>query len=835
MHHQQLPRQWQLELAGGNPPTSFQAEAVPATVPGCVHTDLMSAGLIPDPYLDRNETLVQWISQCDWRYRCSFHVGPDLAGCDVVELVADGLDTIATVELNGQTVGQSDNMHHPFRWPVKESLVAGPNELTVTFASPVRCARDMAELLGPLPYLNTAEPFNAIRKMACNFGWDWGPVLTTSGIWKPIRLVGWSHARLDSVRPLVASLSDDRARLDVHADLVRDGGSTDPVTVEVTVTSPTGLTFTEQTVLAGDATKTVVPVSIDAPQRWWPVGYGDQLLYDLRVVCRNAAGDVLDETTRRVGLRTVQLSTREDDIGQEFTVKVNGQPVWCKGANWIPDDCFLNRACDPGRYRARIQQAMGCGMNMLRVWGGGIYETDAFYDICDELGMLVWQDFLFACAAYAEEEPLRSQVIAEARHNVARLSSHPSLVLWNGCNENVWGYCDWGWKDREDLAKRTWGLGYYQQVLPEIVAELDPSRPYWPASPYSGSFDPQTGPHPNEASRGNKHVWDVGVSGDYRNYVPRFASEFGWQGPANWATWAECLPQAQLRPYSPGMDQHQKSKHGNDKNTRNLQQWFDEPEGFDEWHFLMQLAQARSLSLGVQWLRAHQPTCMGSVYWQLNDCWPVTSWAAIDSAGRCKLLWYATRRFYAPRLLTIQPDGEHLAVYASNDTDQRWIGYVQTQRRDFAGAVLAQEGVELDVPPRSTVKAMDVPAHLAAGLTPSSEMLCAQSEGVSRAFWFFKPDRELHYPQPNFKTDLHRHSDDWELTITARTFCRELCVQADRLDPRAVVSDQMITLLPGEAFTFHIASDVDLNADALSRPPVLQCVNPFGKGEMPYT
>ncbi len=403
----------------------------------------------------------------------------------------------------------------------------------------------------------------------------------------------------------------------------------------------------------------------------------------------------------KIGLRTVELDTSPDDIGRKFILKINGKPIFCKGFNWIPDDCFLDRACEPTRVRARIQQSIDAGGNMLRVWGGGIFETDDFYQICDELGVLVWQDFLFACAMYAEE-PWRDEVEAEARDNVARLAHHPSLAIWNGCNENIWAYRDWGWKDHKDVVGKSWGKGFYFDLLPKICKEVTPTIPYWAGSPWSGDYDVDHGVPPNAATHGNKHVWEAWFKEDYavyRKFEPRFCSEFGFQGPAPYSSIAAVVPPDKRDFGSLEMRHRQQSGNpaqddGDRRNLRHLVRHFNLPGAqelldaldtdrvipkptappcgsaplhaaaslpskvkFDDLHYLLSVNQSRALTLGVEWFRSRQPTCMGTLYWQLNDCWPGgTTWSCIDGDGKPKLLWYATRKFFAGRLLTIQPD-----------------------------------------------------------------------------------------------------------------------------------------------------------------------------------
>ena len=800
-------------------PESVRGQRIPATVPGCVHTDLLEAGLIPDPYRDENENELGWIGRTDWRFETQFEVTAEALEQERLELVCLGLDTVARLEVNGERVAETKNMHRAYRFDVKPLLKTGENTLSVTFAAPVTYAERVRDEHGDLPNAYPDAPFNFIRKMACNFGWDWGPALTTSGIWQPIYLDAWSGARVAAVRPLVF-LNDDltKARVELHADLEWAEGSQD-VRLEAQLA---GVQASAE-VIAGQ-TEAVLELELDNPDLWWPVGHGEQPLYDLTLTLKPLSlkqGDaLLDSVTKRIGVRKTELDTSVDSLGSAFTVKINHKPIFIKGANWIPDDCFPTRITKE-RYEERITQALDANMNMLRVWGGGLYEQEAFFEVCDETGMLVWQDFLFACAAYPEERPFYAEVEAEARYQVTRLSSHPSLVLWDGNNENIWGYFSWGWP--EQLQGRTWGKGYYLELLPSIIADLDPTRPYWPGSPYSGSFDI----HPLADNHGNKHLWDAWNALDYaiyRAYVPRFVSEFGHQAPPTYATLAESLSERPLKPDSPGMLHHQKAIDGNQKLLDRLLEYFPEPRDFDAWHYATQLNQARAVEYGVTHWRSHAPTCMGTLYWQLNDCWPVTSWAAVDGYGRKKPFWYATKRFYADRLLSVQPRGDKLMLFACNDSDDVWSGEVTLQRLDFTGQVLAEDTVSLDVPERTTRSVLELPPTLVTPDNSRSELIVAQA-GTERALWFFGRDKNLSYPSPDFGAELGRDGDAYTLTVTANNLLRDVAVFVDRLDPDATVSDQLVTLLPGESFTFEIHSQKDLTQADLVAAPVFRCAN----------
>ncbi|MFC8619504.1 glycoside hydrolase family 2 protein [Micromonospora purpureochromogenes] len=811
MTRQTLHEGWTLRaVPGPQVPDGIAGRAVPATVPGCVHTDLLAAGLIPDPFVDDNETTMAWIGRTDWVYETTFDRRP--GDDERVDLVCAGLDTVATITLNGVEVGRTENMHRGHRFDVGALLRPGVNTLTVRFDSAYRYAEAHRDALGDRPNAYP-EPFQFIRKMACNFGWDWGPTLVTAGIWQEIGLHAWSTARLAAVRPLV-TVADGVGRVELHVEVERVGAT--PLTVRAAVAGAA----VEAVVPAGERTA-VATLTVRDPELWWPRGYGEQALHRLDVTLRAPDGRTLDAWSRRIGFRSVRLDTTPDAHGTPFALHVNDTPVFVRGINWIPDDPFPSRITRE-RLAHRLDQAAGAGVNLLRVWGGGRYESEDFYDLADERGILVQQDFLFACAAYPEEEPFGTEVAAEATEQVTRLASHPSLVLWTGNNENIWGWYDWDWQ--EPLAGRTWGRGYYLDLLPRIVGELDPTRPYWPGSPWSGSEEI----HPNDPAHGTMHIWDVWNTDDYtkyRAYVPRFVAEFGYQAPAAYATLRRALTDEPLAPDSPGMAHHQKATDGDAKLQRGLDAHLPEPTDFDDWHFLTQLNQARAIQLGVEHFRSHRDVCAGTIVWQLNDCWPVTSWSAIDGDGRRKPLWYALRRAYADRLLTVQPRDGGLALVAVNETGEPWRAPATVTRLTLAGAPRAKTAYPLDVPAYSAV-VLALPADLAGPEEARRELLVAEAgDTAERALWFFAEDREVDWPAARFDATVASDEDGQGVRVTARTVLRDLTLFPERLDPSAEVDRALVTLLPGESATFTVRADTALDPVALTARPVLRCVN----------
>ncbi len=780
---------WRLTGAG---------EDLPATVPGCVHVDLMNAGRLVDPFQDENEKAVQWVGRADWTYgRDVAWNGPD---CDRVDLVFDGLDTVAAIELDGAELGRTRNMHRTYRFDVTNRQ--GP--LRVHFTSAYQEAERVRDALGPRPNAYP-EPFQFVRKMAASFGWDWGPTLVTAGIWRSVRLEGWSTARLAEVRPLatLGRLNLGRLDLTLVVERTRERDLRAEISLDGAVIGVAGIP-------AGDSTATFA-ADLDVTP-WHPRGHGDPALHTLTVVLRDGDAE-LDRWERRTGFRTVEI----DRTDGAFVFHLNGSPVLVKGVNWIPDDIYPARMTR-ARYERRLREAAAAGVNLIRVWGGGIYESRDFYELCDELGLLVWQDFLFACACYPEEEPIFSEVVAEARDNVTRLSVHPSLITWNGNNENLWlrGASGWAAQPGGELS---WGEKYYLETLPAIVAELDPSRPYQAGSPWSGSWQHE----PNHPDHQTFHSWEVWNRQDYLHYrdsAPRFVAEFGWQAPPAWRTLRDAISDEPLRPDSPGLLHHQKAEDGNGKLARGLAPHFGEPRSTEAWHYLNQLNQVRAVRTGIEHWRSHWPHTAGTILWQLNDLWPVTSWAAIDGAGRYKPLYFELRSLYAGRALTIQPRAGRLVVAVLNDDPAAWAGPLLIERLSTDGLVVASAVVRVEVAARS-VALVRVPEAVAEFEDPAAQLLVARLDGV-RDLWFPVPDKDFAYEDPGLSVTVDPVSGGLDVRVQSVGLARDVLLQADRIHPDAVVDRGFVTLLPGESTVFAVRAPVDLDAGLVKAPWVLR-------------
>lgn len=643
-------------LASPHVSWSFRKAGAPrwnaAQVPGCVHTDLRRAGSIEDPFFGTNEPGLQWIEATAWEYRTAFRVTDELRACERLELVADGLDTLATVTLNGRVLGRTDNMFVGHRWSVRSAIVPGRNVLAVRFDSvaPLLAKRPGA-FVPPREFNDPVGNSVRLRKQQCQFGWDWGPRFVTAGIWRDLRLEGGPANRLDEVRIVQDHRRDGSVRLVLTPEFIRSARA---VTTEA-ILSRRGRVIARRAG-RGDAAVTCV---VAQPELWWPAGQGGQPLYDLEFSARDAEGRELGRIVRRVGLRTIVLDTSRDREGARFRFVVNGRPVFLKGANWIPAHAFVAGLGRPD-YARDLEAAAAAHMNCVRVWGGGIYEHEAFYDLCDELGLLVWQDFMFACCLYPGDRAFLESVRREARQQVRRLRHRACLALWCGNNESA------ALNPAELLERKSFRKAYdalFHGVLPEAVRTLDGVTPYWPSSPWRGAHG---GGHAEGERSGDTHFWDVWHARhpvkDYEKWRFRFVSEFGMQSYSSPETNATFCPPGEDNIFGPVMENHQKNRAGNQIILDYVSRRYRFPKDQDALIYLSQLNQAHCMRVGVEHYRRLMPHCMGALYWQLNDCWPVASWSSLEFTGRWKALHHEARRFFAPLLVSAHVPGEEEAT-----------------------------------------------------------------------------------------------------------------------------------------------------------------------------
>lgn len=620
-----------------------------AHVPGSVYADLMADGTMPDPFWRENELDAFKRMKKDYVYQRAFTVTEAQLAHAHVELVCEGLDTLAHVSLNGREIAFADNMHITWVWDVKEQLHAGENTLEIRFDSPILYCAKKAEEAPGWESSDATPGFRHLRKAHCMFGWDWGPRLPDAGIWRPIFLRTWDAARLENALILQAH-HDGVVDVTIRPEIAGESAWS------AEITAPDGEVLTLPETMATEQV-----ITIEHPQLWWPNGLGKQPLY--RVTVRLATGDT---RVWRIGLRTMTVSREKDEWGEEFCHVVNGVKVFAMGADYIPEDNILARVT-PERTRRLLEDCKAANFNAIRVWGGGYYPDDAFYDICDELGLLVWQDLMYACAFYDLTPDFERSIRVETHQNVARLRHHASLALICGNNEMEMFMAG---ANSALINHRTWEfvptyphhitdyVKMFEYILPAIVKETAPQTYWWPASPSSGgNFDA-----PNDENRGDNHYWDVWHGEkpftEYRKFFFRYASEFGFQSfPCLKSVKQFTLPDDR-NIFSRVMERHQRNQAANGKILSYLSQTFRYPNSFDDLLYASQLMQAEAIRYGVEHWRRNRGRCMGAIIWQLNDIWPVASWASIDYYGRWKALHYAAKRFFAPVMISAEEEGE---------------------------------------------------------------------------------------------------------------------------------------------------------------------------------
>jgi beta-mannosidase len=791
---------------------------LPATVPGCVHTDLLAAGKIPEPFHGTNEQQLQWIEERDWEYRARFTLPATALREERLELVADGLDTVATVTLNGRVIGRTENMFVPGRWDVRGVARAGRNELVIRFRSAMDYVRRARTFTPPSEFNDPVGKCVRIRKEQCQFGWDWGPRFVTAGIWRDIRLEAGPRPRLAGVHIRQHHRAKGRVGLELTPQWAGRAGA-----VHYTVQLSLGGRVVVRT---GE-----LAFAVPDPQLWWPAGQGAQPLYDLEITATDAAGHLLGRLTRRLGLRTIVLDQSRDRWGHAFQFVVNGRPVFIKGANWIPADTFVTRL-DRARYARDLQAAVLAHMNCVRLWGGGIYESEDFYDLCDELGLLVWHDFMFACTLYPSDARFLASVREEAEYQVARIQHRACLALWCGNNELVQLN---GPALREQPALRAGYEKLFHRLLADVVAKRDGVTAYQPTSEWRGTFE---NGHALGEKCGDTHYWDVWHARHpvkaYESWAFRFCSEFGMQSYSSPQTNATFAARG-ANVFGAEMENHQKNRGGNQVILDYVSRRYRFPKSQDDLIYLSQLNQAYCVQTGVEHFRRLSPRCMGAIYWQLNDCWPVASWSSIEFTGRWRALHYAARRFYAPALVSAHVPGDevpgignyrqttvrHVHLYTVYDAPQpaagklRWDLFHLDGRRLRHGA----QAVRLRPGQSRRWQTLDLAADMARhGRDHLYLRIALDVDGTvaSEKTVFLTPPRFLELPvAPAQATARALSPMQVRLTFRSPVFQHAFTFHfGDRL---FVASDNGFDLYPGEAKTVTVTFTQPVKVPALMR------------------
>ncbi|MEK6282398.1 MAG: glycoside hydrolase family 2 protein [Acidobacteriota bacterium] len=785
-----------------------------ATVPGCVHTDLLNNKLIDDPFYRDNEQKLQWIGKTDWEYQTTFNVTPEILARHNIDLIFEGLDTYANVFLNNELLLNADNMFRTWRADSKRLLKPGANTLRIRFRSPINEVLPiMAKMSYQLPAGNDQGEKTSphTRKAPYQFGWDWGPRFVTSGIWRPVSLEAWDKARVEDLHILPKQVTAATANLTAEVEVVADGHANATIIVD-NVTDKSVASRREVT-LAPGSNRVALDFVVARPALWWPNGLGAQPLYTFKARLL-INGKPIDVTTRRTGLRSVELRQQPDKSGKSFFFVINGVPVFAKGGNWIPADSFPTRISN-AKYRQLLASVRDANMNMVRVWGGGIYERDDFYELCDEMGLLVWQDFMFGCSLYPGDQAFLDNVRQEAIDNVKRLRNHPSIVIWNGNNEIESGWFHWGWKDQ--FPGRLWDdyLKLFYGVLPEVCSSLDPSRPYWPSSPSSNLEDD------NESQKmGDLHYWQVWHASlpfsEYEKQFPRFMSEYGFQSFPQLETVNTYTVPADHDIKSPVMMAHQRHPRGNQLIREYMLREYPEPKDFESFLYVSQVLQAEGIKIGAEHLRRIMPHNMGSLYWQINDCWPVASWSSIDYTGRWKALQYYARRFYSEFLVSPQEENGNISVFVVSDRVRPAAAQLILSLLDFEGNTLWSQRQDIEIAALKSRSYLTVPiSTLLAGKDPKGVVLFTEvlvgGKRVSSNEHFFQPYKNLARPRPQITTDVVPVRGGFKVTLSADKFARAVYLSAPNYT--GSFTDNYFDLIPGQPVEteFRTSNAVALN------------------------
>lgn len=832
-----LQAQWSFRLLPGD--AQVQAHPgleawKPAQVPGSVHTDLMAAGVIGDPYVGAAEAGLQWIGLADWEYRARFDVDAKTLKRRHAELRFEGLDTFAEVSLNGAPLLNADNAHRTWNARVDGRLKARDNELRIVFRSPIRTLLPQVQVMPhkiagnyPSPYGDEPKEAmvgNFVRKPAYHFGWDWGPRYVTAGVWRPVRLLAWDDNRITDLAVRTNAL--DAARADLTVLLQVEQAVAGKAEVVVEVIDPDGRRvkrIAQQVDLQAGRNDLPLPLTLEQPRRWWPVGHGAQDRYTVQA--QLSGGRIAEQQARiRTGLRTTELPREEDGQGgQGFAFLINDVQVFAKGANVIPFDAFPARVTRE-RLRRDLQAARDANMNMLRNWGGGYYEDDAFFDIADELGLLVWQDFMFGGGMQPGYDPaFRANVVAEARDNIRRLRHHPSIVLWCGNNEEETAWKDWG--HGKDLgaadpafAAKVW-QGYvdlFGKDLRAVVAEEGLGVPYWSSSP-SNDLDSKA----NDSTRGDKHYWQVWGNPAlpvtaYLRETPRFMSEYGLQAWPQQSTVDAFASRQEQQIDGPVIQAHQKfmAGKGNERLLHYIGMEYGTPRNFADFLYLSQVMQAEGIELAALHHRASRPYTMGSLYWQLNDVWPGASWSSMDYYGHWKALHFHARRFFADVAVAALRDEGHTRVSLLNDGRAPLPAQLRTRVMDFDGRVLQQQQRDVTLAAQSATEVMQLDdADLLKGADPRRhlavfELLRGQTV-IARHIVYFAAAKEQPLAANRVQAELRAEGDHYRLRLRSPVLARALWI--DFADTGSRVEDNAFDLLPGQPHDVVVRSRADLS------------------------
>ena len=756
-----------------------------ATIPGTVHTDLYENQLIPDPFYGANERQLQWIENENWEYESTFSLSEKEISNENIELEFDGLDTYATVFINGKKVLEADNMFRKWTISAKNHLKKGKNHLKIVFLSAVQKGKEEAE---KLTYTLPEKERIFIRKAQYQFGWDWGPRFVTAGIWKKVQLKFWNSATIENIKFSQLELNDKKAILEFTTEI----RVSEVNTIQLKINEKA-----ETFHLKKGTNKVKMPYEISNPKLWWSNGLGFPHQYEFHFSLKQNR-EILDKKELKIGLRTIELVQDKDEFGTSFYFKLNGKPVFMKGANYIPPDSFIPKQT-PSSYHETIQNARKANMNMLRVWGGGVYADDEFYNACDANGILVWQDFMFACAMYPGDEKFIENVKQEVIDNVNRLQNHPSIALWCGNNENDEGWHNWGWQKQFNYSKadstQIWNdyKKVFQELIPQTLDSLlsKERNLYWPSSPSIGWGRKES------LTQGDSHYWGVWWGKEpfemYKKKVGRFMSEYGFQGMPNLETLQKVIAKEDFNFTSEAFKNHQKHPIGFETITEYMTRDFPVPTSMEKYNYVSQLLQAYGMKIAIEAHRLAKPYCMGSLYWQLNDCWPVTSWSTLDYYGNWKASHYQVKESFAPIFLAVTENVDGYSIIGSNDNLEVKEGLVTAKLLDFSGKELWTASKECTLSDEINTTCMQIsfaelPKFVKEKTVLQIEFTSNQKKSIAHHY-FVKP-KELQLEKPTIEIKI---VGETLIELKTNTLVKNVCLQAKD----TFFEENYFDLLPG--------------------------------------
>lgn len=761
-------------------------------IPGTIHTDLFENKLIPDPFSGTNEKELQWIETENWEYETKFNIYKSELKNQNIDLLFEGLDTYATIYLNGKLLLETDNMFRTWNTSVKDKLQIGENHLKIIFKSASNFGKEEAK---KLPYTLPGDEKVFTRKAQYHFGWDWGPRFVTCGIYKPIKLHFCNDTKIGNIKFSQIELNDKKAVLEFTTEIYVSKVKT----IQLVINEKKE-TFN----LKKGRNRIKMQYEITNPKRWWCNGLGEANMYSFQINV-SKKNKIIDSKKLNIGLRTIELVQEKDDIGKSFYFKLNGIPVFMKGANYIPPDSFLPRVTD-STYNAIVKNAVDANMNMIRVWGGGVYADDAFYDACDKNGILVWQDFMFACAMYPSDEKFLENVKNEVIDNVNRLQNHPSIALWCGNNENDEGWKNWGWQKQYNYSEtdstNIWN-GYknlFHELIPQTLDSLlsKEKNMYWPSSPSIGWGRKES------LLQGDSHYWGVWWGMEpfevYKKKVGRFMSEYGFQGMPSLETFSKFANSENLNLNSEEVKAHQKHNTGYQTIQTYMEREYQIPTKFEDYIYVSQLLQAEGMKTAIEAHRRAKPYCMGTLFWQLNDCWPVTSWSSVDYFGNWKAFQYQARNSFENVLISVNEEDNYYKVYIVNDELNTKKGKLEVQLIDFDGKTLWGKVSEIQIDANTSKVYFQINKSEFEKFNLKQAVLNIKFNEAKTNYFFAKPkDLELKNPTISIKV-LNK------TTIQISTY--KLAKNVFLSQEGSSFSDNYFDLLPNEKRVIKISKPV---------------------------